>query len=250
VFHRNRSSRRRVSIALAAVAILTLPIGSLTARQKPMAEIPLFVWFGAQADGGPGGLTSDGRQVSVTLNGVTTTADYANGSENVQAVLQPSGNFRFNTQVNTKKTAVRHLCVDFGAQLNGLSMQPLPNSYQCVTIEQPMHGYATGDVAIQNLSLNQQVLKLTRFAWTESGYRWRIGYGTDMNQDGTLDSSPVAVTCIEANSSGTCTTWLMTPSTDGAAALFRFLIARNGSEGPAEFVANVTMPFSMKFHRQ
>ena len=113
---------------------------------------------------------------------------------------------------------------------------------------QPMHGYATGEVAIQNLALNQQVQKLTRLAWDENGYRWRIGYGTDMDQNGTIDSPPAVVTCVEFGQA--CIKWLMTPSgVNGEAALFRFLITKRG-EGPAEFVANVDMPFNMTFQRQ
>lgn len=238
---------RLMVVGIGLLALAPAAVDVVTAS-KPPSDIPLFVWFGNAAGAG---LTSDGRQVAVTINGITTTADYANGVENVLAVIQGSGNFRLNMQNNTRRLATRSVCVDFGTQLNGVSLQPLPVSYECVNIEEPMHAYATGDVPIQNLLLNQQVDKLTRFAWTESGYRWRIGYGTDMNQDGILDSPPVVVGCIDAASPAQpCAKWLMTPKDpSGAAALFRFKILRSG-EGPAEFVTNVAMPFSMTFTRQ
>ena len=73
-----------------------------------------------------------------------------------------------------------------------------------------------------------------------------------MDQNGVLDSPAVLVTCVElSRASAICGKWLMTPAeSTGAAALYRFTVGKNGAEGPAEFVANVFMPFSMTFQRQ
>ncbi len=248
-----RSARR------ALLGLLTLVIvASSVWAAKPPVETPLLVWFGNAAGDG---LRSDGQQGVVVVGGVTKSADYANGTQNVLAILQTSGNFRFGMQADTTVAATRSVCVNFGTQLDSVTTRPLPMSSECVNIAEPMHAYPTGDVAIQNLVLGQQVVKLTRFAWDESGYRWRIGYGTDMNQDGVIDSPSVVVTCTEAAVDGKpCTKWLMTPQATqaptGTAVLFRFLIIPPSkgkpapTEGPAEFVANVVMPFSMTFTKQ
>ena len=82
-----------------------------------------------------------------------------------------------------------------------------------------------------------------------------------MDQDGVVDSPSVVVTCTEAAVDGKpCTKWLMTPQATqvptGAGVLFRFLIIPPSkgkpapTEGAAEFVANVVMPFSMTFTKQ
>jgi hypothetical protein len=169
-------------------------------------------------------------------------ADYANGLENVLAILQTSGNFRFFTQNDTAQPASRAVCFDFGAQ--SVPFQ----SAQCVNVGQPMHAYATGDVAIQALRYGQSVRKLTRFTWDDGSIRYRIGYGTDMDFDGVQDSPSVRVTCLApADASQPCTTWVLAPETDGTAALFRFVLTtgKRGAvvEGPAEFIGAYTMPF-------
>jgi len=200
---------------------------------KPPAEIPLLVTFGT---GTTDTLRSDG------LIALGYTADYANGVENVLAVLQSSGNFRFFTQNDDRFAALRTMCFDFGSQ-------PVPfASAQCVNVGQPMHAFPTGDVAIQSLRYGQSVKKLTRFAWTEGAYVYRLGYGTDMNMDGVQDSPAVNVTCIApSDTSRPCAKWVLSPQADGSAALFRFqlLSGRHGvvTEGPAEFIGNYAMPF-------
>jgi hypothetical protein len=92
------------------------------------------------------------------------------------------------------------------------------------------------------------VHKLTRFAWDQPGYIYRLGYGTDMDLNGVMDSPDVTVTCIApSNTSLPCTTWVLAPSTDGTAALFRFAltVGKRGAivEGPAELVGLYHMPF-------
>lgn len=111
-----------------------------------------------------------------------------------------------------------------------------------------MHAYPAGDVQIQSLRYGQSVQKLVRFGWIDNGYYFRIGYGSDMNQDGIMDSPPVNVTCIApADANVACTRWLLAPQqTLGTAALFRFQVLKQG-EGPAEFIGNFSMPFSETF---
>jgi hypothetical protein len=242
----NTTVTKRLTILAAAFAATVTAIPLWAAR--PLPDTPLLVWFGNETGDG---LKSDGQHVVVNSGGALVTADYANGIDNVLAVLQNDlGLSRFDMQSEKSKPSIRNVCVDFGTQLDAVTVRPLPLSVECVNIEEPMHNYPANDVAMQKLTLNQQVEKLTRFCWNEAGYRWRIGYGTDMNQDGTLDSPPVVVTCIATGGAGQpCTKWLMTPKTTtlpaGRAAFYRFALLKGGKEGPAEFVADVDMPFSI-----
>ena len=222
-------------------------VGTLTisaAAAKPASDVPVNLWFGNAAGDG---ITSDG--LSTISNGVT--ADYIDGIQNVLAIIQGSGNFRFSTQDNTRSAAQRSVCVNFASQYPG----PLPfgngSPQQCVNVLQPMHAYATGNVSIQDLHYGQSVQKLTRFGWDDGGYVYRLGYGTDMDQNGVMDSPPVAVTCIEPQDpSLACSRWLLAPvDSTGTAAFFRFKLLRNG-EGPAEFLGNYLMPFSQTFTRR
>jgi hypothetical protein len=215
--------------------------GLVSAAGKPVADVPILVSFGhTESDA----LTSDGFIAPGFAD------DYADGVENVLAVIQGSGNLRFGTQSDESRAALRHLCVNFGDQFaaGGMLVPFLDgNPRQCVNVLQPMHAYLTGDVSINALRYGQSVEKLTRFAWDDSGYRYRIGYGTDMDMNGALDSPSVRVTCIAATSStAPCSKWVLAPSTDGTAALFRFkLTNKKGAvqEGSPEFVAQVVMPF-------
>lgn len=220
----------RSATCVAMCAVLT-GVGVFAARLPP--ETPLIVTFGnSEADA----LRSDGFQAP------GYNADYADGLENVLAILQTSGNFRFFTQDDTRLAASRAVCFNFGTQ-------PVPFvPAQCVNIGQPMHAYATGNVAIQGLRYGQSVKKLTRFSWTEAAYTYRIGYGTDMDMDGVQDSPAVTVTCIApSDTARPCTQWILSPQADGAAALFRFPLStgKRGvlTEGPAEFLGIYQMPF-------
>lgn len=217
----------------ASVVVLSMMLGVALLAARPLREVPVLVTFG---NGPTDSLRSDG------LLAPGYEADYANGLENVLAVLQPSGSFRFFTQNNTQQPATRAMCFDFGAQ--SVPFAPA----RCVNVGQPMHAYASGDVPIQNLTYGQSVRKLTRFAWDEPGYRYRLGYGTDMDADGLQDSPEVTVTCIApASTSQPCTSWVLAPATDGTAALFRFALTGgkkgNVTEGPAEYLGAYLMPF-------
>lgn len=232
--------------------LITLPVVALLATPaisaKPVADISLLISFSAS------------ERDAITGDGFTAPgfdADYADGIENVLAVIQPAGNLRFGTQHDPRKSALRRTCIDFGTQFTdqGLTV-PFSdgNPRQCVNTLQPMHGFATGDVSLGSLRYAQSVMKLTRLAWDDNGYRYRIGYGTDMNADGVMDSPAVRVMCIApSDASAPCSTWVVAPSTDGTAALFRFkLSTKRGSviEETPEFVANFVMPFAETLKRK
>jgi hypothetical protein len=224
---------RQRQLTLGTVAMMAV-LGAGLFAAKPPQDIPLLVSFGA---GTADALRSDGYLAP------GFQADYANGLENVLAVLQTSGNFRFFMDGDMQLPPLRSLCFDFGTQL-----VPFPAA-QCVHANQPMHAYPVNDVAIQNLRYGQSVRKLTRFTWQDStNYIYRLGYGTDMDMNGVQDSPAVRVTCTApANTSVPCTNWVLAPESDGTAALFRFPLkpGKRGTviEGSPEWIGNYTMPF-------
>src|SRR5262245_54561597 len=73
-------------------------------------------------------------------------------------------NFRVELQNDKTKLPVRCLTVDFGTQLQGVA-GPVPQSFACVNAEEPMHAYASSDVALERMALNGQTERLTRFSW-------------------------------------------------------------------------------------
>jgi hypothetical protein len=205
--------------------------GPTAGKPSPNIPLPLLVSFGAgEADA----LRSDGWHAPGFQD------DYADGLENVLAILQTSGNFRFFMDGDAQLPPQRSLCFDFRAQ-----QVPFPAA-QCVHANQPMHAYPVNDVAIQNLRYGQSVRKLTRFTWQDStNYVYRLGYGTDMDTNGVQDSPSVRVTCTApAVTSAPCTQWVLAPETDGTAALFRFPLSKRGTviEGsPATIRCNVAL---------
>jgi hypothetical protein len=228
------------------VQVVTLSILA-GAGLKAAADLPVNLSFGTAATDG---IRSDNRTVPV--NG--SVFDYANGSENVLAIIQSAGNFRFSTRDNSRKPNIRTVCVDFGTQFSNAAMlSPFADGTprQCVDMLEAMLGYAAGNVSIQQLRYGQSVQKLVRFTWTDGGYYYRLGYGSDMDQDGTLDSPPVVVTCIApVNASLACSKWLLSPQgTGGTTALFRYRILKTG-EGPAERIGTFSLPFTQTFSRQ
>ena len=244
---------RPIWILAAATALIGV---SLTAAGR---DVPINLWF----DNTFGlGLTSDGSTAGA--NGVV--ADYIDGLQNVLAVIQSSGTFRFSTQDNTHQPAQRLLCIDFGNQYPG----PLPfgngGSFQCVNMLQAMHDYGASTVGIAGLHPGQSVQKLVRFTWDDAGYYYRLGYGSDMNKNGVPDSPPVTVSCVEPQSQPTaaCTKWMLTPLPDpsgnyessssstatGTAAFYRAKILKNGGEDPAELLGYYVMAFTQTFTRK
>ena len=239
---------KRFSRRVLGAAVLAGCLTDALIAGKPVADIPLLLGFSnTEADT----LTSDGFLAA------GYPADYADGIENILAIIQPSGNLRFGTENDLRSPATRRMCVDFGSQFadQGLVVPFVDgNSRQCVNVLQPMHAYPTGDVSIASLRYGQSVQKLTRFAWDDGSYRYRIGYGTDMDMNGVDDSPSVRVTCTApAISTAACTTWVLAPITNGAAVLYRFKLQnRKGmvQEGNPEFVANFVMPFAQTFSRK
>jgi len=238
------STTMRKSLASASIVLVSTMF--LQAFQKPPAEVPVYILFGNSASDG---VASDGS--TVVVGG--TVADYADGTQNVLAVIGTTGNFRFSTSANTRKPAQRAACVNFGSQFADRAM-PVPFTHgsplHCGDALQAMHNYPVGDVAIQNLGYGQSVQKLVRFTWTDGGYYYRVGYGSDMDQNGVIDSPPVTVTCIApSNATSPCTRWVLAPQdAAGTAVLFRFRILKNG-EGPAEALGSFALPFTQTFGR-
>lgn len=243
-----------------AVLCAIVACGAGLRAGKTSPDVPVNLWFDqTQA------LTSDG--LLATANGVT--ADYINGLQNVLAVIQGSGNSRFATQNDTRQPATRSLCVDFGTQIANGSV-PFGNgaSRQCVNVLQSMLGYPIGaaTVSIQSLHYGQSVQKLARWAWTDAGYSYRLGYGSDYNRNGVPDSPPVTVTSVEPqDAAAACTKWVMTPAvasayatessgnvldpsaTTGTAVFWRAALLPGGNEGAPELLGYYAMPFSATF---
>ena len=241
-------TRRRIQAVTAlramalALALATIAPELEAQKGKPLSEVPMLLSFGT---GEANALRSDGHLAP------GDAADYAHGVENVQAVLYPAGNLGFSTQANGRQAAERAVCFDFGSQQVPFA------AGQCVNIAQPMIAYLTETTPIHNLAYGQSVPKLTRFAWTDASTNtlYRLGYGTDMDGNGQLDSPPVRVTCILPidAAAGQCSTWTVAPEADGTAALFSFAQTIRGGKvtvGPAVLVAHYVMPFVQTITRQ
>lgn len=225
-------------VVMAATAVLT--------AGKPAADIAVKMNFSA---GATDRITSDGLTAPGYLDA------YVDGVENVMAIIQSSGNLRFTTRNETRLAATRRLCIDFADQFAAQG-KPVPfadaNPRQCVDVMQPMHAYASVDIAIMNLRYGQSVDKLTRFGWEDAGWQYRLGYGTDMNRDGVADAPPVRVTCIApADTNVACTKWVLAPALNGEAVLYRFPMKRGTvQESDGELVASVVMPYAQTFQRK
>lgn len=192
--------------------------------------------------------------MDVSTNKITNDVidDYVDQSQNVFAVLYQAGNQGFNTQADTRQPAVRSVCFGAGTPVDGAD--PFPAAL-CANAVVVMGGYAgspgypASSVAIQNMTLvGQTDNRLVRFNWTvgpdTSGYRYRLGLGTDMNADDQPDAAPAKVTC-RVVAGGKCTTWTLEPQ--GPAALYRaqLSIGKGGKvvEGPNTYVGHYDMPF-------
>ena len=247
---------RRVA-AVAGVLVLTVAV--VDAGKTP-PDIPINLWLAADGQA----VTSDGQQVFA--NGVW--ADYVDGLQNVLAIIQGGGNFRFSTQSNTRQAAQRSVDVNFGSQTPNPQIPFFPNglSEQRVNITEPMHGFPLGTetAAVATLHPGQSTLKLVRWDWEADGYAYHLGYGTDYNVNNIPDSPPVSVNCIapQGQPTAACTKWTLTPvaaagySTDagtnvanGTAIFWRAKVLKNGEASP-EFIGYYVMPFSETFTRK
>ena len=137
---------------------------------------------------GPG---RDERRVQAFANGVY--ADYIDGLQNVPAIIQGGGNFRFSTQSNARQAAQRSVDVNFGSQTPNPEIPFFSNrtSEQRVNILKAMLGYPLGTAtaaAIASLHTGQSTQKLVRWEREADGYGYRLGYGSDFDRDGVPDA--------------------------------------------------------------
>ena len=194
-----------MKLTVMSVASLTLAVSGLMAAAPPR-EVQLKVTYRDAMGPLPDGVQSDGL-VSFTGMG----AQYVHGSEdNVLAILQDTGNFRFSTRLDTRKPLRRRLCLNFGTQ-------PIPFlAPGCTDVLIGMHG----DGRVQEMAYGEVLAKRVRLTWNASGYDYHLGYGTDWNIDGTYDTVPLSVSCVSVAQSGaSCNGWVM--STTGRASMSR-----------------------------
>jgi len=248
---------RTLGMLTAALAMSAVVVSAGKPAPTP-PDIPVNLSF----DNGSGqALASDG-QTELTSSG--GQADYVDGLQNVLAGI--SGNFRFSTQANSKLPPQRSACVDFGGQyVEGTVPFGNGSTRQCVNILEAMVAFPIGSGSgyIQTLKLGQSLPKTVRWEWQDGGYYYRLGYGSDANQNGTPETPPVTVTCIDApDASSQCTKWTITPAVasgyatessggvldpnaqTGTAEFWRVKILKGSQEGAPEFLGYYVMPFS------
>lgn len=232
----------------------------LSAGKTP-PDVPIDLWLGPQTQG----LTPDGG--TAIYNNVM--ADYIDGLQNVTAVIQGGGNFRFLTQSSTRQPVQRTVDVNFGAQAPNAQIPFFPTgaSEDQVNILEAMLGYPIGTTTADIASLHptQSTAKLVRWGWQADGYYYRLGYGSDFDRDGVPDTPPVIVTCVEPSDdlSAPCTKWTMAPAAaagfhteagdnvaDGTAVYWRAKVLKGGNEGSPELIGYYVMPFSETFTRK
>ncbi len=220
-----------MKLTLMSVASLTLAASGLMAAAPPR-EVQLKVTYRDAMGTLSDGVTSDGL---VSFTGIG--AQYVHGSDdNVLAILQDTGNFRFSTRLDTRKPLRRRLCLNFGTQPITF---PAPG---CTDVLTGMHG----DGRIQEMAYGEVLAKRVRLTWNANGYDYHLGYGTDWNFDGTYDTVPVSVSCASATQSSTsCDGWVM--STTGRASLSREQVLKGGKHGPTEFLGYYDMNFEVAF---
>ena len=248
---------RTLGIVTAAVALSAVVVSAGKPAPTP-PDIPVNLSF----DNGPGqALTSDGQTELISSGG---QPDYVDGLHNVLAAI--SGNFRFSTQADTRLGPQRSACLNFGGQyVEGTVPFGNGSTRQCVNILEAMLAFpiGSGSAYIQSLKLCQTLQKTVRWEWQDGGYYYRLGYGSDANQNGTPETPPVTVTCIDApDASSQCTKWTMTPAVaseyavessggvldpnaqTATAEFWRVKILKRSQEGPLEFLGYVVMPFT------
>lgn len=212
-----------------ATIVASLSSAVVVAQQK---DIPIQVTYRNTTGAVPDGVRSDGL---TSFTGAA--ADYVHGSEdNVLALIQSAGNYRFSTRLATNKPLRRRLCFDFGVQAS-----PLGQTY-CGDVLIAM----LGDGDIQDMRVGEQLSKRMRHSWTHEGYEYVLGFGTDWDQNGVQDSPPVTATCLsEANA--VCTGWSL--ETAGGSTLSRAQVLKRGL-GPVQLVGTYSMPFELQFSRK
>ena len=215
----------RAAFVLAAALVGVVPF---VEAGKPLPEVPLVVSFGAA----PGMMIVSEAQPPSTI-------PYTDRQENVRAFLYPSGGFSFTTRADTAAPDYRWVCFGPGVGITTVE-EPNPPAFPsgCWPLELQLMGqritFGEEPVTIQTMAQGDSVVAFVRFAWKVGTDTYRLGYGTDMDGDGTEDSPPLTTTC-EANVAGKCTTWTVASEGDHLAALF-VVVPRTGKNGKVTWV--------------
>lgn len=225
-------SRPAVALCLAALAA-GMAIRGLEAQSRPggTKDIPLRISYGSVTD----------------LHRITNDdlGEYVDQLQNVLAVLYQAGNQGFHTQADTRQPIQRTLCFDVPGYPAASACSPLANVNVVMVGYAGDLVYAASSIAIQSMTrVGQSDTRLVRFNWTAGNYRYRLGYGTDMDSNDTPDAAPALVTCT-FTAAGRCTTWTLTPQGPGALYQAELIPGKGGkvSEGPNTYVGDYSMPF-------
>ena len=212
-----------------ATIVASLASGVVVAQQK---DIPVQVTYRNATGPLPDGVRSDGL---ASFTGAA--ADYVHGSDdNVLALIQSAGQYRFSTRLATNKPLRRRLCFDFGTQPS-----PLGQTY-CADVLIGM----LGDGNLQDMRVGEQLSKRMRHSWTHQGFEYVLGFGTDWDQDGVQDSPSVTATCL-SETDAVCSEWSL--QTAGGATLSRAQVLKR-ELGPMQLVGTYSMPFEVQFSRK
>lgn len=164
---------------------------TMDARSGPLTAVPLIVTV---SDIGGAGIRSDGSGV------------YTDGSQNVQAVLDQSGTFAFNTKASTRIAAVRSVTYSFSSPVDPLNTYlPTPSNSQ-------NYHFSTGPSAfspfipIQNLAIGSSECAYMGNSIANSAQAWRVSYHKG-NED--VSASPTAFAVFTRTGTNT---WTVAPS--------------------------------------
>ena len=144
-------------------------------------------------------------------NKITSDAspDYTNGSQNVQAVIDRNGNFVFNTNTNSSRTATRTLNFDFSSPITEYSNPPATNTSKSYTLE-TVASTSTGITftPLQNLGVGanptSECVSFRVWGVTSNTINWRSTFHAGFED---RDSSTTAFAYVTRNNA---TTWTIT----------------------------------------
>ncbi len=144
-------------------------------------------------------------------NKITSDAspDYTNGSQNVQAVIDKNGNFVFNTNTNSSRTATRTLNFDFSSPITEYSTPPSTNTSKSFTLE-TVASISTGITftPLQNLGVGtnptSECISFRVRGVTGNTIDWRATFHAGFED---RDSSTTAFGYVTRNNA---TTWTIT----------------------------------------
>lgn len=136
----------------------------------------------------------------------SSTTNYTNGSQNVQAVIDRNGNFLFNTNTNSSRTAIRTLNFDFSSPITQYSNPPATNTSKSYTLE-TVASTSTGVTftPLQNLGEGQsECVSFRVWGVTSNTIIWRATFHAGFED---RDSSTTAFAYVTRNNA---TTWTIT----------------------------------------